>query len=344
MDLAEDSPYTTMDGNAASAPDEKEMQHRSNSGGMMDGIMGKDRLDEDVSEERCSRSGCPSRFKKDGFNCKECQSQIYCSNVCAERHWPEHKLTCECLNYVLSIDMCFERYRNNRPGCIMSCPARATFEDFYQALSISLPCLEPVYRFYIFDRGQINAAISHYPRPEKIITRPGSSSSVLDYRPDLRQLLGQIQKTWQYMTLFMDRAPISPFLLMWSGAFRCIEDYGKGQNFMTLRLAYEASEPTQEQRELLSWYESIKASKATREGINQTLSLIRTVLFEVTKEMVEVQRKKSSSRTIKVHILYNECEAQFNMGQWESTPNEIELRKEEQMARCVKDNTTEVTY
>ncbi|KAF7935613.1 hypothetical protein EAE99_002593 [Botrytis elliptica] len=60
--------------------------------------------------------------------------------------------------------------------------------------------------------------------------------------------------------------------------------------------------------------------------------------------MVEVQRKKSSSTTIKVHIVYNECEAQFNMGQWESTPNEIELRKEEQMARCVKDNTTEVTY
>ncbi|KAF7881785.1 uncharacterized protein EAF02_006473 [Botrytis sinoallii] len=306
MDLAEDSPYTTMDGNVASAPAEKEMQHRSNSGGMMDGIMGKDRLDEDVSEERCSRSGCPSRFKKDGFSCKECQSQIYCSNVCAERHWPEHKLTCECLNYVPSIDMCLERYRNNRPGCIISCPARATFEDFHQALSISLPCLEPIYRFYIFDRGQINAAISHYPRPEKIITRPGSNSSVLDHRPDLRPLLEdsqriflidvlckhpyeqsqkiihyichnrRIQKTWQYMTLFMDRAPISPFLLMWSGAFRCIEDYGKGQNFMTLRLAYEASEPTQEQRELLSWYESIEDSKATREGINQTLSRIRT--------------------------------------------------------------------
>lgn len=79
MDLAEDMPYTTMDGNAASTPAEKEMQHQSNSDGMMDGIMGEDMLDEDVSEKRCGRSGCLNRFKKGGFNCKECQSQIYCS-------------------------------------------------------------------------------------------------------------------------------------------------------------------------------------------------------------------------------------------------------------------------
>ncbi|TGO63377.1 hypothetical protein BCON_0013g00230 [Botryotinia convoluta] len=306
MDLAEDRPYTTMDGNAASAPAEKEMQYQSNSGGMMDDIMGEDRLDEDVSEKRCGRSGCPNRFKKDGFNCKECQSQIYCSNVCAERHWPEHKLTCKCLNYVLSIDMYLQRYHNNRPGRIMSCPARATFEDFYQALSLSLPCLQPIYRFVIFDRGQMNGPISRYPRPEKIITGPTLNSNVLDRHPDLRPLLEdsrqislidilckhpyeqsqkiihytcrdpRSQKAWQYMILFMERAPISPFLIIWSGASRCIEDYGKGQNFVTLRLAYEASEPTQEQRELLSWYESIEDSKASREGINQALSRIRT--------------------------------------------------------------------
>ncbi|TGO29793.1 hypothetical protein BPAE_0011g00650 [Botrytis paeoniae] len=295
-----------MDGNAASTPAEKEMQYQSNSGETKDDIMGEGRLDEGVSGERCGRSGCPNRFKKDAFNCKECQSQIYCSNVCAERHWPEHKLTCECLNYLLSIDMYPQRYHNNRPGHIMSCPARATFEDLYQALSLSLPCLRPIYRFYIFDRDQINGSISRFPRPNKIITGPKLDSSILDRHLDLWPLQEDSrqtslidilckypykqsqkvihytcrdptgQKAWQYIILFMERAPISPFLIMWSGASRCIEDYGKGQNCVTLKLAYEASEPTEEQRKLLSWYESIEDSKASREGINQALSRIRT--------------------------------------------------------------------
>ncbi|KAF7909815.1 uncharacterized protein EAF01_003533 [Botrytis porri] len=291
--------------NVASALAEKEMQHQSNFGETMDDITGEDRLDEGVSEKRCSRSGCPHRIKKDGFNCKECQSQIYCSNVCAERHWPEHKLTCECLNYVLSIDMYPQRYYNYRHGRIMSCPARATFEDLYQALSLSLPCLRPIYHFSIFDMGQIKRSISSLPLPDKIITEPKPDYSVLDRRPDLRPLQEdsrrtslidifceypyeqsqkvihytsrdpRTQKAWQYMILFMERAPISPFLIIWSGASRCIEDYGKGQNCVTLRLAYEASEPTEEQRKLLSWYELIEDSKASGERINQALSRIR---------------------------------------------------------------------
>ncbi|KAF7959655.1 hypothetical protein EAE96_001270 [Botrytis aclada] len=295
-----------MDGNGASAPAAKKMRYQSNSGGMMDNFIGEDRLDEDVSEKRCGRSGCPNRFKQDGFNCKECQSQIYCSNLCAKRHWPEHKLTCECLNYVLDIDMCIQRYHDSRPGCIMSCPARATFEDFHQALSLSLPCLQPIYRFLIFDRSQVNGPISRYPRLEKIIMGPKLNFDMLDGRPDLLPLLEhsrrislidvlckhpyeqsqkfihylcgdpRSQKAWPYMILFIERAPISPFLIMWSGASRCIEDYGKGQDFVTLRLAYEASEPTQVQRELLSWCESIEHSKASTEEINLALSRIRT--------------------------------------------------------------------
>ncbi|KAF5877627.1 putative u1biquitin-specific peptidase protein [Botrytis fragariae] len=322
LDLAEDGPFTTMGGNAASTLAENKMQYRSNSGKMMDDIAGEDRLDEGVSEKRCGRSGCPNRFKKDGFSCKECQSKMYCSKVCAERHWPEHKLTCEHLNYVLSIDMYLQRHHDNRPGRIMSCPARATFEDFYQALSLSVPCFQPIYRFDIFDRSQMNGPINHYPRPEKIITGPNLNSNISDRHHDLLPLLEdsrrislidilcerpyeqsqkiihytcrdpRSQKYWQYMILFMERAPISPFLIIWSGASRCIEDYGKGQNCVTLRLAYEASEPTEEQRKLLSWYESIEDSKASREGTNQALSRIRT-----------------SMRPSNIHSSYNEAES-----------------------------------
>lgn len=202
--------------------------------------------------------------------------------------------------------MYLQRYHNNRPGCIMSCPARATFEDFYQALSLSLPCLGPIYRFLIFDRAQMNIPISCYPRPENIITGLKLNSNVSDHHPDPRSIIEEgrrislidilckhpyeqgkkiihyicrehsIQQDLQYIILSMERAPISPFLIMWRGASRCIEDYGKGQNLTTLRLAYEASEPTQEQRELLSWYESIEYSKASREGINKALSSIQT--------------------------------------------------------------------
>ncbi|TGO63376.1 hypothetical protein BCON_0013g00220 [Botryotinia convoluta] len=71
-------------------------------------------------------------------------------------------------------------------------------------------------------------------------------------------------------------------------------------------------------------------------------SIIRTSLFEVTSEMVEVQRKKSSSTTINVPIAYNEYEAEFNMDDWTQASDMIEEWKKRQMEDHVKNNTIDI--
>ncbi|CAD6444191.1 364f033d-6362-4fa4-a8ae-f7c9077b382a [Sclerotinia trifoliorum] len=56
-------------------------------------------------------------------------------------------------------------------------------------------------------------------------------------------------------------------------------------------------------------YEYSPATKTIR-------SFIRTSMFEITQEMVEVHKKKSTSTSINAAIAYSEYEAQFNMDDW----------------------------
>lgn len=60
----------------------------------------------------------------------------------------------------------------------MSCPASATFEDFYQALSLSLPCFRPIYHFDIYEKGRIFEWAIRFPRSGMIITRPKTYTDV----------------------------------------------------------------------------------------------------------------------------------------------------------------------
>ncbi|QSZ37275.1 hypothetical protein DSL72_009369 [Monilinia vaccinii-corymbosi] len=73
-------------------------------------------------------------------------------------------------------------------------------------------------------------------------------------------------------------------------------------------------------------------------------SFIRTSMFAITQEMVEIQRKKSSSTTINVAISYNEYEAQFNMDDWAVAADAIEAWKKEKMEDYVKDDTIDVPF
>lgn len=73
-------------------------------------------------------------------------------------------------------------------------------------------------------------------------------------------------------------------------------------------------------------------------------SFIRTSLFEITNEMVEIQRKKSSLTTIDVAIAYNEYEAQFNMNDWETASDLIEEWKKKKMEDFVGDDTIDVPF
>ncbi|KAF7932929.1 uncharacterized protein EAE97_008696 [Botrytis byssoidea] len=72
-------------------------------------------------------------------------------------------------------------------------------------------------------------------------------------------------------------------------------------------------------------------------------SFIRTCLFEVTSEMVEVQRKKSSSTTINVSIVYNEYEAVVNMASWTQVSDMIEEQEKYRMEDYVKNDTIEIS-
>lgn len=67
-------------------------------------------------------------------------------------------------------------------------------------------------------------------------------------------------------------------------------------------------------------------------------------MFEITSEMVEIQRKKSSSTTIEVAIAYNEYEAQFNMDDWAIAAEMIEDKKKEEFEDFVGDDTIKVPF
>ncbi|KAB8296278.1 hypothetical protein EYC80_009051 [Monilinia laxa] len=67
-------------------------------------------------------------------------------------------------------------------------------------------------------------------------------------------------------------------------------------------------------------------------------------MFEITQEMVEINRKKSSSTNINVAISYNEYEAQFNMDDWEYASDKIEEWKKKKMEEYVEDDTIEVPF
>ncbi|KAF7865368.1 hypothetical protein EAF04_006345 [Stromatinia cepivora] len=73
-------------------------------------------------------------------------------------------------------------------------------------------------------------------------------------------------------------------------------------------------------------------------------SFIRTSMFEITQEMVEVHKKKSHSTSIHVQISYNEYEAQFNMDDWAVAADLIEEWKKKQMEDYVGDDTIEVPF
>ncbi|TGO35908.1 hypothetical protein BHYA_0141g00030 [Botrytis hyacinthi] len=71
-------------------------------------------------------------------------------------------------------------------------------------------------------------------------------------------------------------------------------------------------------------------------------SFIRTCLFKVTSEMVEVQRKKGSSTTMNVPTAYNEYEAGFNVDDWTQVSDMIEKERKSQMEDFVKNDTVEI--
>ncbi|TGO10906.1 hypothetical protein BTUL_0122g00160 [Botrytis tulipae] len=72
-------------------------------------------------------------------------------------------------------------------------------------------------------------------------------------------------------------------------------------------------------------------------------TVIRTCLFEVTSEMVEVQRKKSSSTTINVPIAYSEYEAVVNMDFWTQASDMIEEQEKIQREDYVKNDTIKIS-
>lgn len=67
-------------------------------------------------------------------------------------------------------------------------------------------------------------------------------------------------------------------------------------------------------------------------------------MFEITNEMVEVHRKKSSVTTIDIEISYNEYEAQFNMADWELAAEAIEEQKKKEMEDFVNNDTIDVPF
>lgn len=143
-----------------------------------------------------------------------------------------------------------------RPGCIISCPANATFQDFCRTLDIALSDHHQYCFFEIFDREQTNCPINLLGLPSKVVTEEKTFNDQfgptrLDAYEDIlhttlfhilgnhadnhsQKVIHYCHKSLslssnrnfrQYVILLMEREVSTwQFKILWSAAARCIED------------------------------------------------------------------------------------------------------------------------
>ncbi|KAI9641628.1 hypothetical protein NHQ30_009482 [Ciborinia camelliae] len=206
------------------------------------------------------------------------------------------------LNYILSIDMLPIEGDDRRSSRILSCPAIATFEEFHCALNIAFSSIgssnfnrDCKFTFYEWETLSISGPLMNPLRmlyeDRRLPTGTVASSlirnlklfEVLDnYPPNRNKKVEIIYENGgslrDCVILLLEReAPTSQFVALWSGATRCMRGLAGNQCTKILWLAYEASEPTVEEKELISFCELPDVSdNRDCKAINKALSQLWT--------------------------------------------------------------------
>lgn len=208
--------------------------------------------------------------------------------TCQKSDWDSHKRTCQRQNYLLRVELC--------PGDIvdppimrtLSCPAKATFDELHQALQVAFGWAST--HCYDFKIQNANSScllrIVNSPDEDDPFSGGGVDSMFSSMRTDAwtpEKMSSTIQlhhvfenaqyrglpleyeydfgDCWEHAITLVGRKEATEFFMCTDGeGHGCAEDVGSSMGWEELKEAYRASHPTREQREHMTWFETMASN------------------------------------------------------------------------------------
>lgn len=205
---------------------------------------------------------------------------------CQTEDWPTHKTECRRQNYILKVDLLPRFITNPRISRTLSCPATATFATLHQALLVAFGWANThLYDFDIFDHNNARGHEHSFLGLEPIFkltdlntlddvdfweTRSLDSSKVTLFRVlDNPETKGKtihynydIGEGWEHVITCTGRTdPTAHFICLDGEGHGCAEDVGGSKGWDELLKAYDAQNPTIEQKEKILWFETFASNK-----------------------------------------------------------------------------------
>ncbi|KAF7888964.1 hypothetical protein EAF00_009264 [Botryotinia globosa] len=236
-------------------------------------------------------NGCAVCRNKGGkvLHCCQCRSRQYCGTDCQIKDWPIHKAKCRRGNYILKVDLCPRHFTNPRISRTLTCPATASFADLHIALQAAFEWKNNhLYDFEVLDHNNTMGSGHEYVKQPVLCkltsldtfygggfnTYPVEDSKhtklyqILDGRLTSGKTIHYIYDFgdgWEHVITCAGRADqTTKFVVLGGGGHGCVEDVGGLTRWINLIAAYESDEPTEEQRNLMSWFENKAHNKDPR--------------------------------------------------------------------------------
>ena len=207
---------------------------------------------------------------------------------CQKQDWPTHKAECQHQNYILRVDLLPRFITNPRITRTLSCPATATFAALHRALLVSFGWANThLYDFDVFDHNDATGRENRLSGPEPIfkitdlktvddgmLTSPTRDSSkvklfkVLDdpkTRGKTIHYVYDFGDSWEHVITCTARTDATTHFVCVEGeGHGCAEDVGGYTGWKELLMAYDAQNPTKDQKERISWFETFASNKDPR--------------------------------------------------------------------------------
>lgn len=205
---------------------------------------------------------------------------------CQTKDWPTHKSECKRQNYILKVILLPRFITNPSISRTLSCPATATFADLHQTLLVAFGWANThLYDFDVFDHNDVRGRQNRLAGPEPILKitdlktveegifpgPPNQDSSkiklysVLD-NPKIKgntiHYNYDFGDGWEHVITCAGRTgPTAHFICLEGEGHGCAEDVGGPHGWKTLLEAYDADNPTENQKELIDWFETYASNK-----------------------------------------------------------------------------------
>ncbi|MCJ1468520.1 hypothetical protein MMC07_007149 [Pseudocyphellaria aurata] len=192
--------------------------------------------------------------------CTKGENEI--GQTCKESNWKSHKGTCKRQNYLLRVQLAPGDIEDPIIFRTLSCPAKASFEEFHDALQIAFGWASAhLYDFKIGDKLRIvgESSFDDFGPPETESTKIQlyqvfDSSSYHGLPVEYEYDFGD---GWSHDITPIGRTDATDIFLCTDGeGHECAEDVGGPGGWDELKEAYRARKPTKAQREHKNWYET----------------------------------------------------------------------------------------